>query len=290
MTALVIGGANVDVKARSSAPVVPGTSNPGTVTRSPGGVGRNVAENLARLGTPTRLLAAVGDDPDGDELVRRTGEAGVDVTLLRRTDGPTGTYLAVLDADGELVVAVSAMAATESLTGADVRRAASDVSAADLVVLDGNLPREALVTAWDLAVSAGVRVVLEPVSVPKAEALADLVGPGRPLFVLTPNEAELAALGSPQELLDRGVQTIWVRRGARGSTLVTAAGEVDVPPVPTDVVDVTGAGDASLGAFCHGVLTGADLPTAARMGSAAASLTIASPHTVRPDLDVRMLR
>lgn len=286
----MIGGANLDVKARSRAAVVLGTSNPGAVTRSPGGVGRNVAENLARLGTPTRLLAVVGSDADGDELLRRTGAAGVDVTLVRRTDGPTGTYLAVLDDTGDLVVAVSAMAATESLTGEDVRRAGDAIAAADLVVLDGNLPRDALVTAWDLAVASGVRVVLEPVSVPKAEALADLVDPVRPLFALTPNEAELSALGTPDALLRRGVQTIWVRRGERGSTLVTAAGSVDIAPVPTEVVDVTGAGDAALGAFCHGVLTGADPESAARMGSAAASLTIASAHTVRPDLDVRMLR
>lgn len=290
MTAVVIGGANLDVKARSRVAVVPATSNPGTVTRSAGGVGRNVAENLARLGTPTRLVAAVGRDGAGDELLRLTEAAGVDVALVRRVDEPTGSYVAVLDHVGELVVAVSDMSATESLGADDVRRVADAVTSADLLVLDGNLPRAALVAAWELAAGAGVRVVLEPVSVPKAAALADLVDGSRPLFALTPNEAELEVLGTPGSLLDRGVETVWVRRGERGSTLVSARGEVPIPAAPAEVVDVTGAGDAMLGAFCHGLLTGADTETAARLGHAAAALTIASPYTVRPDLDRRMPR
>ena len=87
VSAVVIGGANMDVKARSGRPVVAGTSNPGHVVRSPGGVGRNVAENLARLGTPTVLVAAVGSDAVGDELLAATSAAGVDVTFVRRMPG-----------------------------------------------------------------------------------------------------------------------------------------------------------------------------------------------------------
>ena len=97
---VVIGGANVDVHARGAAPLVGGTSNPGSTSLGNGGVGRNVAENLARLGTPTRLVAGVGRDPLGDQLLDETAAAGVDVSLVRRTAAPTGTYTAVLDADG----------------------------------------------------------------------------------------------------------------------------------------------------------------------------------------------
>ncbi|MDP2775936.1 MAG: PfkB family carbohydrate kinase, partial [Nocardioides sp.] len=78
MTVVVVGGANVDLKARTTAAVVAGTSNPGTVATSPGGVGRNIAENLARLGTSTVLVAAVGSDQFGDGLLDVTADAGVD--------------------------------------------------------------------------------------------------------------------------------------------------------------------------------------------------------------------
>jgi len=107
--AVVIGGANVDVKARSSAAIAPGTSNPGSTHFSAGGVGRNIAENLGLLGTRTHLLASVGTDAFGERLLSDTRAAGVLVDNVLRSKGPTGTYTAVLDHDGELVVAVSDM-------------------------------------------------------------------------------------------------------------------------------------------------------------------------------------
>ena len=285
MSAVVVGGANMDLKARSARPVVAGTSNPGQVLRSPGGVGRNIAENLARLGTPTTLVAAVGSDPLGDELVAATAAAGVGVGFVRRVPVPTGTYVAVLDDDGERTVAVSDMAATETLTDDDVRAAGRAIATAGLLVLDGNLPRPALLAGWDLAAEAGVPVVIDPVSVPKAAALADLLNGTRPLFAITPNLDELAVLGDAVDLVARGVSLVWVRVGAEGSRLVTRDGSTRLPSIPARVVDVTGAGDAMLAAFCHGVLSGDDPITAARLGHAAAALTVASPLTVRPDLE-----
>jgi pseudouridine kinase len=290
VSAVVIGGANMDVKARSARPVVEGTSNPGHVVRSPGGVGRNVAENLARLGTVTQLVAAVGDDALGSELLAATDAAGVDITKVRRVPGPTGTYVAVLDADGELIVAVSDMAATEALTVSDVRAAEPDVATAGLVVLDGNLTRDCLLAGWDLAVTAGVPVVIDPVSVPKAAALVDLLDGSRPLFAITPNLDELDVLGDCVDLVARGIELVWVRAGSEGSRLVSRAGSTRLPSTPAEVVDVTGAGDAMLAGFCHGVLSGDDLIAAARLGHAAAALTVASPHTVRPDLAQALLR
>lgn len=284
MSAVVIGGANMDLKARSGRPVVAGTSNPGHVVRSPGGVGRNVAENLARLGTPTVLVAAVGSDALGDELLAATSAAGVDVTLVRRVAAPTGTYVAVLDDAGELVVAVSDMVATESLTADDVRAAGSVIARSGLVVLDGNLPRETFIAGWELAAAAGVPVVIDPVSVPKAAALADLLDGTRPLFAITPNLDELAVLGECVDLVARGIGLVWVRTGAEGSRLVNSEGSTRLTSVPAEVVDVTGAGDAMLAAFCHGVLSGDDVIDAARLGHRAAALTVASPATVRPDL------
>ncbi|MFI2707875.1 PfkB family carbohydrate kinase, partial [Nocardioides sp. CER28] len=128
---LVIGGANVDLKARSAAPVVAATSNPGSASLTPGGVGRNIAENLARLGTATTLLTAIGPDALGDDLLAATAAAGVGVSLVRRSEVGTGTYTAVLDDGGELVVAVADMAAVESLTPAHITAVRERIAAAD---------------------------------------------------------------------------------------------------------------------------------------------------------------
>lgn len=289
---VVVGGANMDVKARSARAVRPGTSNPGSSAMAAGGVGRNVAENLARLGTRTHLVAAVGADALGDQVLAATSDAGVRVEHVRRSPHGTGTYTAVLDHDGELVVAVSDMRATDELAPADVDAARDLVAAASLVVLDGNLAAPTLGYALDLAAAAGVRVVLEPVSVPKAERLRDLLDAGRPVHVITPNRDELEVLGGhPDVLHGRGVTWVWVRQGERGSLLSGPEGTVELPAVaPEAVVDVTGAGDAMLAAFCHAVLAGESEAEAAAYAHAAAALTIASTHTVRPDLTDRLVR
>src|SRR6478609_10118528 len=291
---VVVGGANMDVKARSRRGIVPTTSNPGTASMSAGGVGRNIAENLARLGTRTHLVAAIGSDGLGDQVLAATSGAGVHVEQVRRSARATGTYTAVLDADGELVVAVADMAATDELAPDQVNAARDLLTIAELVVLDGNLSTETLAFALDVATAAGTRVLLEPVSVPKAAALAHLVEPGRPLFAVTPNRDELAALTdlptrttrqvekAAAALHRRGVELVWVRIGSGGSLLCTESETVALDAVPAETVaDVTGAGDAMLAAFCHALLGGATATDAGRYGHAAAALTIASHHTVR---------
>jgi pseudouridine kinase len=278
---VVIGGMNLDVKARSADRLIAGTSNPGSTLLTPGGVGRNVAENLARLGTPTRLVSAVGDDPLGDLVVTATRDAGVDVTGVRRLPGRTASYTAVLDSDGELVAGVADMTAADAIVPALLEP--DSFRDAAIVVLDGNLPLPTLDAAMSIAAASGIPVALDPVSVPKAERLAGPLG-SHPVFVVTPSRDELSALGGKQALLDRQVEIVWVRLGVEGSVLCTEDGETELAAARADVVDVTGAGDAMLAGFVHAHLCGATPVDAAAYGHAVAALTVASPHTVRPDL------
>ncbi|WP_432012261.1 PfkB family carbohydrate kinase [Streptomyces cucumeris] len=300
---VVIGGANVDVKVRSLAPVAYHTSNPGRSHTSPGGVARNIAENLARLGTPTHLIAAVGQDAAGERLLSETQATGVRVDHVHRSAHPTGTYTAVLDADGDLVVAIADMAATDGLGPGHLHHARELIGHAAMLVLDGNLSPQVLAYALDIASATGVQTLIDPVSVPKAALLAPLFSGERPVYAVTPNLAELGALtghpvgGDDRELLaavatlhDRGVQHVWVRLGERGSLLSTpGTGHTFLDAAPAEVHDVTGAGDAMLGAFVHALLTGAEPVEAARYGHAAAALTVATTATVRPDLTPRLI-
>jgi pseudouridine kinase len=304
---VVVGGANMDIKAHSSHLVELRTSNPGTTISTPGGVGRNIAENLARLGSPTHLVAPIGRDAFGEEVLAATRAAGVVVDHVVATTEPTGTYLAVLDASGELVVAVSSMRATDRLTVGQLMRSRDLVGHADLVVLDGNVPEAPATWVLDHAAAVGVPVVLDPVSVVKARPLATMLSPERPLLALTPNLDELSAVvGEPvaqtrvaisraaRQLHERGVEHVWVRRGVRGSLLSSRGpggrAAVTLLPAPTaDVVDVTGAGDSMTAAFVHALLRGDAPVDAARFGQTAAALTVASAETVRPDLTSRLV-
>jgi len=296
--AVVVGGANVDLKARSAGRATPATSNPGHASMAPGGVGRNIAENLARLGDRVHLVSIVGRDALGDNLLEHTAAAGVRIEHVARTDQPTGTYTAVLDVDGELLVAIADMEATAELGPEQLHAARDVIATAGVLVLDGNLSREAFDHALDLG--RGVRTVFEPVSVPKAALLKEAVD-GR-LHAVTPNRDELAALTdlptrtdrqvrvAARALHDRGVELVWIRLGARGSLLSSVDDVLEIEALPATVDDVTGAGDAMLAAFCHVLLAGGSAQDAARFGHAAAALTIASPHTVRPDLTPRLLQ
>lgn len=304
---VVVGGANLDIKARPRDDIELRTSNPGTAVTTPGGVGRNIAENLARLGTPTQLVAAVGADAFGEQVVAATRAAGVGLDHLISSTHPTGTYLAVLDGSGELVVAVSNMAATDSLSVEDLTPSRHLVAHADLLVTEGNVPAAVLAWLLDLAAASGVPVVVDPVSIAKARPIASRLSPERPVLAITPNLDELGALvGEPvadtkaaiaaaaTSLHERGVTHVWVRRGTRGSLLSSAASalrrQVHLVPAPsTTVADVTGAGDAMTAAFVHALLRGDSPLEAARFGQMAAALTVASSATVRPDLTATLV-
>jgi pseudouridine kinase len=304
---VVVGGANMDIKAHSSEPARLRTSNPGAAITTPGGVGRNIAENLARLGSPTHLIAPVGRDGFGEQIVAMTRAAGVSVDHMLTGDEPSGTYLAVMDATGELLVAVSNMTVTDRLTVRHLGPSRDLITHADLLVVDGNIPPAP--TAWllDFAAAVGVPVVMDPVSVAKARHLAETLSAQRPLLALTPNHDELCSIvgesvadtrasiaRAARVLHDSGVRHLWVRRGTRGSILSSVGedGRVTVSTLsapPVRVVDVTGAGDAMTAAFVHALLRGDSPLDAARFGQMAAALTVASPETVRPDLTPRLV-
>lgn len=302
-TAVVFGGANWDIKARSSQPAAARTSNPALISRTPGGVGRNIAENLARLGQGVELVAAVGADEAGSELVSRSVEAGVGTGYLVTSRYPTGTYLAALDVDGELVIGLSDMAATDTLEVADIARSRDLLARSQAAVVDGNLPAAVVEWVLEQARAAGVRVVLDPVSVAKAARLAPVLQPGRPVFAIKPNVDELGALvgagvtdstraivAAARTLHDRGVTNVWVSRGARGSLLVGPDGVLEEASTPTRIEDVTGAGDAMTAGFVHGLLRGEPIAECVRFGHAAAALTVASRYTVRADLGVALAK
>jgi sugar/nucleoside kinase (ribokinase family)/DNA-binding CsgD family transcriptional regulator len=305
---LVVGGAVLDTKVRTAAPPVLATSNPGTASATVGGVGRNIAENLARLGRPTVLVAAVGDDPAGDTVLQRTSAAGVECRHVVVSPHPTGTYAAVLDDAGDLHIAVADMRATDELGVADLAVVPTLLGGADALVVDANLAATVIRWLLSAAQDAGVRSVVEPVSVAKATAAAPVFDGSVRVHTVTPNLDELAALvGAPVDgtvdgiraaadvLHARGVENVWVRRGTRGS-LVSTAGPADagsravlVGAPPTEVADVTGAGDSMTAGYVHALLDGADVVEAARYGQVLAALTCASTDTVRADLTAALV-
>ena len=294
-----VGAANLDRKLRSTDALALRTSNPASQSESFGGVARNIAENLARLGTTVALLTAIGADSSGAALLAHAEGLGIDVRGALKLDGCSGTYTAVLDRDGEMIVALADMALYDRLEPSFVDARQAQLAGAALVVADLNLPHDTVAALAAQARRTGTPLVLVAVSEPKMHRLpADLSG----VRLLILNAGELAArVGRPlpdaaalaaamREVQAQGARDIVVTRGARG-VLVTAGADVaDLPALPADVVDVTGAGDAFAAAVCWSLVQNDgngnddDLVTACRRGLHLSALTLGVPETVHPGL------
>jgi len=167
---VVIGGANIDIHGKSDQPLRSNDSNPGSVHTSAGGVARNVAENLVRLGVDCRLVSAVGNDHHGQVLLRLSREAGVDVQhVLEIASAPTSTYLSVLDDSGDMQVAISDMSIIEHVNADRLRSMQPMLQQSALIVIDSNLPDDAL--SWLADSFADKPIFADTVSTIKAPRL-----------------------------------------------------------------------------------------------------------------------
>jgi pseudouridine kinase len=298
---LCIGAANLDRKLRPLQPLQLGTSNPASAEESFGGVARNIAENLARLGLPCGLLTALGDDSSGRALRAQAEAAGIDMAGSLQLNGMgSGTYTAVLDAQGELVVALADMGLYDMLTPAFFSSRQPQRSGAAMVVADLNLPQDSVSLLLADARESGVPLVVVAVSQPKMARLPrDLRG--LKLIILNrgeletrvgrtlPTETELQE--ACREIQADGAADVIVTCGAQGVYHTMPEGGLHwLAAHDANVVDVTGAGDAFSAAVCWSLAQEAgELHLACERGLLAAALTLESPHTVSPALSAEKL-
>lgn len=300
---VVAGGLNTDILSRLSGPLDLGTSNLAQTTFSAGGVGRNVAQNLAQLGVPTKLLGVVGHDAFGANLLSLTGQSGVDVSGVLRRNGATGSYTAVLTEGGELHAGLSSMALTQNLTPADAAPWTAQLEDASVLIIDANLPFAVVEFLLCEAASRGIKVVLEPVSAPKAAVLRPLLAK-YPIWLITPDLAELTALSGvkltaqpedgallhlSQTLQQSLVQHVLVTLGKRGSLLVGEGPPIHTLARQAQVREVTGAGDALLAGLIAALWRQQTWHQALAEAHLSAALTIETVGAVRPDLSAELL-
>jgi len=295
-----IGGAVLDRKYHARAPLVFETSNPADGFRSFGGVARNVAENLARLGVAVSFVSIVGDDDSGRSLLRHLRDLGADVSQVVVTaQRPTAEYAAILDPANELVLGIADMDIFDLLTPEHLDRFWPHLASASWVFADCNLPAATLSALIARRQSARFGLAIDTVSTPKALKLpADLTG----VDVLFTNEDEanamlgtdgtgrrLPASDAAGRLRQRGAREVVVTRGARGYAVATEAGTGDMAAVPARPVDITGAGDAMIAGTLYRVLQGEPVADAARTGALLATLTTESTASVHPELSPGLL-
>ncbi|MBT0571028.1 carbohydrate kinase family protein [Curvibacter sp. CHRR-16] len=291
---LVVGGINLDISAFAAVPLRAGDSVPGQVRYAPGGVGRNVAENLVRLGAAVALVSAVGQDAWGQQLLSHARELGIDVQGIQTPQGQrTATYVCTLDEHGEVLAAVNDMAVLDSLDTEGVLQRLRDVPAHAAVVLDCNLQAQLL---HRLVRQCGgtVRCMVDGVSVHKCQRVLPVL---EQVHTLKLNGMEAQALTGAsvqtveqaqeavRALLARGVQRVVITLGAVGVVWGTAEQVVLEPAQPVQVLSATGAGDALLAGLVFADGCGWSTREAVRYGMACAAITLECAQANDPHLN-----
>lgn len=293
----VIGGSNVDIQGFPDHELIYRDSNVGKVKTSLGGVGRNVAENLVRLGVATHLISVIGDDAYGGQILEGARQIGLDMqdTLIIQGE-QTSTYLSILDHSMDMVLAINHMAIIDRMTVDFIASKRHVIENAALCILDTNIPADVL--GYVLTTFQDTVLFLDTVSTAKARKVKDLIGC---IHTTKPNrlEAEIlsgmpirdtADLERAAEILHKkGVQNIFISLGAEGLFYSDGkvAGRLGTPQVK--VVSATGAGDAALAALAFGHLRGKSLAEMAKLARAAAVIALSSESTINPAMSEKQL-
>lgn len=294
---VVVGGVNVDIGGRPSHPLVRRDSNPGRVTMSLGGVGRNIAHNLSLMGAEVKLLTALGDDLYARQIAASCGELGIDLSHALEVPGEaTSTYLFISDERGEMELAVSDMDIYRRLTPEWLRGRQSLLDHAQLVVLDANIPEESI--RW-LADEVKAPLFADPVSTTKAEKLRSVLGK---LHTIKPNLIEAQLLSGVEitdgasmdravdALLATGLQRVLLSLGGDGIYAADRKERLHLPCCSGRMVNTTGCGDAAMAAVAWSTLEGGSLRETAQAALAAGAVAMESGATINPAMSANALR
>ncbi len=289
-----IGGVDIDHKARLHRSFQAGTSNPVSVTSSPGGVIRNIAESLARLQCEVSLFSIVGSDSAGDNLLQSLKRLHVDISGVgRSTRQPTASYTAILEPDGGLAAGLADMAVFDEMTPSWIEQIESSLALCGMWIIDSNLPAGAIEHLLLNSKTEEIKVLGDPVSVAKSERFKRVL---HKIDILFPDQREAAALSGLEiktsedvamaaaKIRELGVGSVVVTLGAKGIYLDSPVKKAFYPALPpAEIQDVTGAGDALLAGYAYGLLK--DQKTdPVRLGLAAASLALESGQSVPTSL------
>ncbi len=262
---ICIGASFIDELFHAKEEMLLATTNDAVVTKTAGGVSRNIAHQLSLLGVPVQLISVFGDDSDGDWLKQVCTQAGVLLDGSITKAGLSGKYTGILNVDGSLFSAFLTNAAIQLITPNHLNKNKELLSTASYLLADANINVDT--AEWLLAFSneTGIPFVIEPVSVPPAKKFRDVDLKG--LYLITPNEDELPVLCNKnafftqqqiEELLNKGIQHIWLHNGKHGSALYSKEKSITLHAPVIEVVDCTGAGDGSLSGYILGKYLGKD--------------------------------
>lgn len=267
-------------------------SNPGAVKMSYGGVCRNIAENMARVGVNTKFISILGDDERGKGLREHAERQHFDMSDSLIVDGAsTPTYVAILDDNGEMVSAVVDISIAELFTKEFVDSKADIIKNAEYVILDADNAQITEYIAKNF--SQYTNIILDPVSAAKAQTVKHLLPY---LHTLKPNRYEAEVLcGFPLDseeaireagryFIGEGVKKVFISLDSDGIYYYDGESEGTVRTINPKVVNVTGAGDAFVAGIGYGYMNGKNIKRTVKFANTMSILTIAHEETIAPQM------
>ncbi|UYM05919.1 ribokinase [Solicola gregarius] len=243
-----------------------------------GGKGLNQAVAAARSGAHVRMIGAVGDDDYGRQFLQRLDDERIDGARVMTTARGTGVGLPLVEPGGENSIVVVPRA-NLAITPEDVRAAASMLQSSDVVLLQQELPLDAIAEAARIAHDAGVTVMLNPAPVLEGtrglSGLVDILVPNEPEARSLTNDPSGTAEAVGKALLDEwDLGRVVLTLGPAGALVVDRDGATPVRAHAVDAVDTVGAGDAFCGSLAAGLARGDEFPSAVRYANVAAALSV----------------
>jgi len=293
----IIGGITADIEGHPYHQLINGDSNPGTITMSFGGVGRNITENLARIGVPVTFISVAGEDFAGKGAVRELQELGVDVEKIKLLpDENTAVYMSILNIIGDMEMGLCNMDILEKMSVDLIDEVTGHIKNSKMIGIDTNLTEEALDYATQRL--QGIPLFLDPVSAAKAERAKKIIGR---FHTIKPNRMEAEVLSgmnilSEEELekasqwfIDQGVKQVFITLSGGGVYYKDSTQSGVIRPEPVKIVSVTGAGDAFSAAILYSFDRDFDIRTTAEYGMAAASITMESKSAVNKEISEKQI-
>lgn len=293
----VVGGINIDIEGRPDAALIAADSNPGKVSISAGGVGRNIVENIARLGGDVAMISLTGDDVMGQDAKAQLAALGADVSGIQNVAGEsTGMYLSILNHKNDMELAVCNMDILERITPEFLEERMDAFCRSEIIGLDCNLQPETLAY---MTGRLQAPLFLDPVSVSKGVRAKPMI---HRFHTIKPNRIEAQMLsGVPIEdrrslekagkwFIDQGVKRVFISLGEAGAYYRTADEEGVAPTKAVSLASATGAGDAFSAAILMGHVMGLSAEETAKMGIACASLAMEARTAVNPLISMEAVR
>lgn len=290
----VVGGANMDIQCFPKEGLVYHDSNPGNMKQSLGGVGRNIAENMIKLGIRTKLITVLGDDLYSKAIIDGAKDVGIEIEdslILEKTNG--STYFSVLNTDGDLEIAIASMDIYDQMDENFIKKKEKTLVNSRVIILDTNIPKD--VIEYIVKNTKNAIFFLDTVSTSKAIKISGLLNY---FHTIKPNKIEAEKLSgikiennndldkAAQWFLNQGIKRVFITLGPQGVYYNDGIDKGIIDGKKVKVINTTGAGDAFVAGLVYGHLNELNIKDTAIFAQSASILALIHENTINPNMSL----